>query len=222
MAGGNVVDSNDKNMDISILYVEDETLTRAVFARILERKVKNLYQAENGKEGLELFKQYKPDIVISDVRMPVMDGIEMSRQIKVLDKNVKIILTTAHSDATVLINSIDAGIDKYILKPVDVEVLFTALENCSTTIMLERKVQEQNKEKDMLISKLQEALDNIKKLSGLLPICSSCKKIRDDKGYWNQIEKFIADHSEAEFSHGICPDCVKKLYPQYKHIMPEK
>ncbi len=215
-------DGSDKNLDVSILYVEDETLTRAVFARILARKVKNLYQAENGKEGLELFKKYSPDIVISDVKMPVLDGIEMSRQIKLLDNNVKIILTTAHSDASVLINSIDAGVDKYILKPVEVDVLFRALENCTTTIMLERKIQEQNKEKDILISKLQDALDNIKKLSGLLPICSSCKKIRDDKGYWNQIEKYIAEHSEAEFSHGICPDCVKKLYPKYKHLMPEK
>jgi hypothetical protein len=58
----------------------------------------------------------------------------------------------------------------------------------------------------------EKALQEIKILSGFLPICSSCKKIRDDKGYWNQIEVYIRDHSEAEFSHGICPDCAKKLY----------
>jgi sigma-B regulation protein RsbU (phosphoserine phosphatase) len=215
-------ESRDMNLEVSILYVEDEPLTRAVFARILERKVRKLFQAENGEEGLELFKKHRPDIVISDVRMPILDGIEMSRKIKSMDNNVKIILTTAHSDASVLLNSIDAGIDKYILKPVDVDVLFSAMESCAETIMLERKIQEQNKEKDELISKLQDALDNIKKLSGLLPICASCKKIRDDKGYWNQIEQYIAEHSEAEFSHGICPDCVRKLYPQYKHLIPEK
>jgi hypothetical protein len=61
--------------------------------------------------------------------------------------------------------------------------------------------------------KLQEAISKIKQLSGLLPICASCKKIRDDKGYWNQIESYIRKHSEAEFSHGICPECAKKLYP---------
>ena len=215
-------ENRDVNLDVSILYVEDEPLTREVFARILTRKVRNLFQAENGEEGLELFKKHRPDIVISDVRMPLLDGIEMSRKIKSLDNSVKIILTTAHSDASVLLNSIDAGIDKYILKPVDVEVLFSAMESCAGTIMLERKIQEQNKEKDELISRLQDALDSIKKLSGLLPICASCKKIRDDKGYWNQIEQYIAEHSEAEFSHGICPDCVRKLYPQYKHLIPEK
>jgi hypothetical protein len=66
-----------------------------------------------------------------------------------------------------------------------------------------------------LISKLQDALDRIKTLNGLIPICSSCKKIRDDKGYWNKLEKYIQEHSNAEFSHGICPDCMKKLYPWY-------
>jgi phage/plasmid primase-like uncharacterized protein len=75
----------------------------------------------------------------------------------------------------------------------------------------ERKLAEEEREK--LIHEIQGALAQIKKLSGLLPICASCKKIRDDKGYWNQIESYIRDHSEAEFSHGICPDCMKKLYP---------
>lgn len=73
----------------------------------------------------------------------------------------------------------------------------------------------QEKERENLILELTEALSKVKKLSGMLPICASCKKIRDDKGYWNQIESYIGDHSEAEFSHGICPDCAKKLYPEF-------
>jgi transcriptional regulator with PAS, ATPase and Fis domain len=74
-------------------------------------------------------------------------------------------------------------------------------------------------EKARLIDKLQSSLEKVKLLSGFLPICASCKKIRDDKGYWNQIESYIRDHSEAEFSHGICPECAKELYPE---IIPEK
>jgi PAS domain S-box-containing protein len=69
-------------------------------------------------------------------------------------------------------------------------------------------------ERDQLIKSLQDSLAKIKTLSGMLPICASCKKIRDDKGYWNKIETYIAKHSEAEFSHGICPECAKKLYPE--------
>ncbi|MFH1148561.1 MAG: PAS domain-containing protein [Pseudomonadota bacterium] len=76
----------------------------------------------------------------------------------------------------------------------------------------DRKRAEEEREK--LIEDLREALAKVKTLSGLLPICASCKKIRDDKGYWNQIEKFISEHSEAEFSHGICPECITKLYPE--------
>jgi PAS domain S-box-containing protein len=76
----------------------------------------------------------------------------------------------------------------------------------------ERKQAEEEREK--LISELQEALAKIKTLSGLLPICSSCKKIRDDKGYWNQIEVYIESHSDAEFTHSFCPDCMRRLYPE--------
>jgi PAS domain S-box-containing protein len=70
-------------------------------------------------------------------------------------------------------------------------------------------------EREKLIKKLKEALGNVKVLRGMLPICASCKKVRDDKGYWKQIEAYIRDHSEAEFSHGMCPDCAKKLYPEH-------
>jgi PAS domain S-box-containing protein len=77
-------------------------------------------------------------------------------------------------------------------------------------------ITERKRAEDALLrerNKLQDALAQIKTLSGMLPICAGCKKIRDDNGYWNQIEKYIGDHSEAEFSHGICPDCARKLYP---------
>lgn len=78
-------------------------------------------------------------------------------------------------------------------------------------------------ERERLISSLQKALSEVKTLSGLLPICASCKKIRDDKGYWNQIESYIQQHSEAEFSHGICPDCLHKLYPDlYPGMKPDE
>ena len=84
-----------------------------------------------------------------------------------------------------------------------------AIANAQLFAELKRLEGEQKK----LIRELQEALANIKRLRGMLPICSSCKKIRDDKGYWNQIESYIRDHTEAEFTHGICPECIKKLYP---------
>jgi len=77
--------------------------------------------------------------------------------------------------------------------------------------------------REKLIEELQQALDQVKTLSGLLPMCSSCKKIRDDKGYWNQVEVYICDHSDAMVSHGLCPECAQKLYPEiYRKIVNPK
>ena len=87
------------------------------------------------------------------------------------------------------------------------------------TEILEKEIADHKKtekEKETVIAELREAMLKIKTLSGMLPICSHCKKIRDDKGYWSQIESYISDRSEAEFSHGICPECAKKLYPDFK------
>lgn len=83
--------------------------------------------------------------------------------------------------------------------------------NVGRDISQQKKVE---KEREEIISKLQEALSKVKLLSGILPICASCKKIRDDKGYWNQVESYIKEHSNADFSHGICPDCARELYPE--------
>ena len=66
-----------------------------------------------------------------------------------------------------------------------------------------------------MITELQSAIEHIKTLRGIIPICASCKKIRDDKGYWQQVEAYVSRHTEAQFSHGVCPDCMKKLYPEF-------
>jgi PAS domain S-box-containing protein len=91
------------------------------------------------------------------------------------------------------------------------KVLYSIIHDIS-----QRKKLESEREK--LIAKLEKALEEIKKLKGILPICSHCKKIRDDKGYWQQIEAYISDHSEAEFSHSLCPDCIRKLYPELEML----
>ena len=78
-----------------------------------------------------------------------------------------------------------------------------------------KSIKQSEGEQKKLVGELQKALSEVNKLSGMLPICSSCKKIRDDKGYWNQVDVYVSEHSEAEFSHGICPECATKLYPEY-------
>ena len=168
-------------------------------------------------KGLELFRQRNPDLVVTDILMPVRDGLSMTREIRLLNKDVPVIVTTAHSEATYMMDAIDAGIDQYVIKPVESEKLFGAIEKCAELIGARKAAKLYQEERERLVAELQEALARVKLLSGLLPICASCKKIRDDKGYWNQIESYIKEHSEAEFTHGICPECARKIYPGYHH-----
>ena len=203
------------NLEAAVLYVEDEALTRAAVSAPLARRVQTLLQAENGREGLELFRLHRPGIVITDIRMPVMDGLTMAREIKSLDERTQIIVTTAHNDTNYFLDAIDIGIDRYVLKPVDHEKLFSGLEKCMATVNAEREKQRHREEREKLIAELREALATIKTLHGILPICSSCKKIRDDKGSWTQIEAYISEHTDTQFSHGICSECAEKLYPDY-------
>ena len=95
------------------------------------------------------------------------------------------------------------------------EIIFKELDDSNKSLNKEIQARiRSEKERERVIKKLQTALSEVKTLSGLLPICSHCKKIRDDKGYWNKIETYISNHSNAMFSHGICEECVKKLYPE--------
>lgn len=206
-----------RESDISVLYVEDDVQTLDRVSGMLKRRLRTLYTAENGAEGLEKFRTLTPDIVITDIQMPVMDGLEMAGKIKELDGKAQIIVLSAYDDMSYLMESIDLGIAGYVLKPVQMPRLFSAIERCAEVVVLTRDKRRYFMEREGLITELRQSLDKVKKLSGLLPICSSCKRIRDDKGYWNQLEAYISMHSEAEFSHGICPECIEILYPELAH-----
>jgi YesN/AraC family two-component response regulator len=147
--------------------------------------------------------------------MPLMDGLTMAREIKALDEKTQIIVTTAHNDTNYFLDAIDIGIDRYVLKPIDHERLFSGLKKCMVAYTAEREKQQHREEREKLITELQEALATIKTLHGILPICSSCKKIRNDEGSWTQIEAYISEHTDVQFSHGICAECAERLYPDY-------
>jgi len=207
--------NNRERKDISVLYVEDDSSTREEVVEILQRRVREVFMARNGSEGLMMFRNHKPDLVVTDIRMPVMDDLKMARAIREKNKGALIIVTTAHSDTSYMLEAIDIGVDQYVVKPVSVDKLAAAIGKCAEIVEYRRAHKRYLAEREAMIKELQEALAKVKLLSGFLPICCSCKKIRDDKGYWLQIEAYIRDHSEAEFSHGICPDCAQRIYPEY-------
>lgn len=205
----------DAQIDIAILYVEDDAAAQDEVRDLLRDRVREIHVAKNGAEGLEQFRRHAPDLVVTDIRMPIMDGLQMAKAIRAIDSAVPIIVTTAHSDTVFLLDAIDIGIDYYVVKPIASKKLMAAVEKCVTIIENEGAAKRYNEERERLIGELQKALAEIKTLHGILPICSHCKKIRDDKGSWTQMEAYISEHTDAEFSHGLCADCAKKHYPEH-------
>lgn len=200
------------------IFIVDDTPANI---QILDETLKDEYEiyfALNGKDALQNAAAMIPDLILLDIMMPEMDGYEVCRTLKnnSLLKDIPVIFITALDQADHETKGLELGAVDYITKPFNPTIVRLRVKN-----QLELK-----KHRDGLAlrnAELQEALAKIKTLSGLLPICASCKKIRDDKGYWNRIETYISDHSEAEFSHSICPECTKKLYPElYDALYPKK
>ena len=131
---------------LSIMYVEDDPVTRELVALTLPKRFPDckIHTAENGKQGLELYGQHFPDLVITDVNMPVMNGILMAAEIKALNPDVVIIAVTAYSETNYLLNAIEIGISHYVLKPIDYRKLFDAIEKSTSVIYMRKQFAEQN------------------------------------------------------------------------------
>lgn len=192
-----------KDVTYSILVVDDQPANLQVLLKFLQENNFQVYVADSGKRTLSVLENLEPDLILLDVMMPEMDGFETCKQIKNVEKwkDIPIIFMTALDDIEDKLTGFDSGGVDYIPKPFkQAEVLARV----TTHIKLRRREKE-----------LQEALDEIKILRGFLPICANCKSIRDDQGYWNQLETYMSEHSDVKFSHSICPDCVEKLYPEF-------
>ncbi|EAI3995601.1 response regulator transcription factor [Campylobacter jejuni] len=114
--------------ELIILVVEGEIKTRESLINVLSERFSKVIGAQNGDEGLKKFKKFKPDLVITDIAMPIMDGLDMAREIKEISDDVPIVVLSAYSEKERLLRSIDIGIDKYLIKPVDIEELFKVLD----------------------------------------------------------------------------------------------
>jgi DNA-binding response OmpR family regulator len=155
------------------------------------------------------------DLILMDVLMPGQDGVETCRQIKRCAhlQDIPVIMVTAKSDLSNLQDAFAAGAMDFISKPVSSIEL---LARVSSALLLKQEMdRRKNRELELRRSneELQKALKEVKVLRGLIPICASCKKVRNDGGFWQQLEEYLGEHSEAEFSHGLCQPCIKKLYP---------
>ena len=193
-----------------ILIVDDEEMLLLYLSKRLKKHNYDVVTCLSGEEALEKVKAFDFDVVILDVILPGIDGYEVCRRLKSDKKTsgIMVLILSVRKTVEERLKGYEVEADDYITKPYDPEELLAKIR-----ILL--RLKNALDERDRFIHKLQEALNKVKTLSGLLPICSSCKKIRDDRGYWKQIEDYIREHSPANFSHSICPECAKRLYPEF-------
>jgi len=195
---------------MKILIAEDEKISRKILEMTLTNASYDVVTVEDGVKALESIQKDVPDMLITDWMMPELDGLELCRRIRGLDLSsyVYIIVLTALTQKEKIIEGLDAGADDYITKPFERTELLARVRAGERVIQLERSLRQKNKE-------LSEALAQVRQLKGLLPICMFCKKIRNDENYWQKIEEYLAQHTGADFSHSICPECLQKHYSKY-------
>ena len=145
-----------------------------------------------------------------------LDGWEVCRKVRAAAPADPpyLILLTARTQKGDIVVGLQAGANDYIAKPYDTGELQARLAVGARMVELQAALARRVTERGELILQLQAALAEVKTLSGIIPICAGCKKIRDDKGFWNQVEAYIQTRSLATFSHGLCPDCTERLYPE--------
>lgn len=195
---------------MKILIAEDEKTSRKILETMLTKAGHDVVGVEDGRKALASIQDEVPDMLITDWMMTDLDGLELCRRVRVLSLSsyVYIILWTALTEKENIIQGLDAGADDYITKPFDRTELLARVKAGERIIQLQKSLRQKNKE-------LSEALAHIKQLKGMLPICMHCKKIRNDENYWQQVEEYLAEHTEADFSHSICPECLEKHYSEY-------
>ena len=191
-----------------ILIAADEPVTR----ELVEAKVSSwgheVVVCENGLGALaQLERADRASMAILDWRMPDLTGLEICRRLRqdpTTSTPVYLILLTSNARREEVVAGLEAGADDYVVKPFHPDDLRARVQVGARVVGLQQALARR-------VQALEGALSRVKQLQGLLPICAYCKKVRDDRNYWRQVEHYLAEHSNLTFSHGICPDCYARV-----------
>ena len=200
--------------EVRIVVADDDPVSLRLIEAALHQWGYPSRSAREGAEAWRILNEPGAKLAILDWMMPKMDGVEICRRARAAlwHSDAYLILLTARKAGEDVVRGLEAGADDYLIKPFNREELRARVENGLRVIRLQARLAERVRE-------LEEALARVQQLQGLLPICMYCKRIRDDQNYWQQVETYIADHTHAEFSHGVCPECYAKyVEPQLKKI----
>lgn len=206
-------------MTAKILIADDDPVCRTLLETTLAMSGHPLLLAGDGDEAWKLIEESEgPLLAVLDWHMPGIDGLELCQRLREThgERPVHTILVTGRTGRDSVIRGLDAGAHDYVTKPFDHEELHARIQVGLRVLRLQEALAER-------VHDLEEALANVKHLQGLLPICCYCKSIRTDQDYWQQVEHYLAEHSEVRFSHGICPQCYAKVVePQLNELQRKK
>ena len=202
---------------LRILLVEDNSMDAVLIEEMIHEAEANdshdinyeVIHKELLRDALKYLAENTVDVILLDLSLPDSKDLETVKKMGENENNAPVIVLTGLDDETTAIQALQFSVQDYLNK------------NRTDSILLHRSIRysverfNNIREKERLIKELKEALDNIKTLRGLIPICAGCKNIRNDDGYWVQVESYLKSHSDLNFTHSICPDCVKKLYPEF-------
>ncbi len=188
---------------MKILIAEDDPVSATLLKTLLGQWEYDVVVTENGDEALSaLTAPDGPSLAILDWMMPGLSGPDICRNLRksALTRPVYLILLTRLGKRDNIVEGLEAGADDYLAKPFDAAELRARVQAGQRVVNLENELRTR-------VQDLEEALANVRRLQGLLPICSYCKKVRDDQDYWVQVESYVAQHADVQFSHSICPSC---------------
>ncbi len=204
---------------MKVMIVDDDPTTRQFLQTLVSRSGHEVLLASDGAEAIELAARNRPDIILADWMMPRISGVELCAHFRSAGPGQPytfIILLTARDDSEDVVEGLNAGADDYIIKPFNAAELLARIRTGERIVRLETILRRRNEE-------LEQSLLTIRRLKGLLPICMFCKRVRNDQDYWQQLETYIHEQTGTDFSHGVCPECLKKHYPDsYRALQEER
>lgn len=201
-----------------ILVAEDHQVSRHLLERNLANWGFEVVTAENGLQAAAVLeREDAPPIAIIDWMMPKLDGLEVCARVRRNAQRpyIYLILLTAKAQRDEIARGLEAGADDYVVKPFDPDELRARIKVGQRVVGLERALAKR-------VADLERALEDVKTLKKLLPICMYCKRIRDDRDYWHQIEEYIHAETGSDFSHGICPHCMSEIRKGHNPLSPQR
>jgi DNA-binding NtrC family response regulator len=205
---------------IRIIHLEDSNNDAELIREKLgdEGVVCEIVRVETRDDFTSVVEHGGFDLILADYKLPSFDGLSALAICKEKCPDIPFLFVSGQIGEDRAIESLKSGATDYVLKD-KLSRLAPAVNRALAEVKEKEERKKAEEERERLIVELREALSRVKALSGLLPICASCKKIRDDNGYWSQIESYISEHAEVEFSHGLCPACEKKAYEELDKLI---